>query len=198
VRGHGGRYSLLTDEDLISQVGAGDAFAFTALHDHHSPATYSLARRLTGDEQDAEDLAQDAFLKVWRSAGSYRAERGSVRTWMLSVVRNRGIDRLRSQATHWRTQKKAEAEAPRSQPSEAFAETWRKCRRDRVREALEDLPHTQHKVLALAHFSDRTNAEIAERLCLPLGTVKGRMRLGLKKLRNHPELREMAVWEPPS
>ena len=198
MRGHGGRYPLLTDEDLLSQVGAGEAFAFGALHDRHSRAIYSLARRLTGDEQDAEDLAQDAFLKVWRSADSYRAERGSVRTWMLSVVRNQGIDRLRSQASHRRTQEKAEAEAPRSQPSEAFAETWRKYRRDWVREALEDLPHTQHKVLALAHISDLTQAEIAERLCLPLGTVKGRMRLGLKKLRKNPELREMAVGEPPS
>jgi RNA polymerase sigma-70 factor, ECF subfamily len=88
VRGHGGRYPLLTDEDLISLVGAGDDFAFTVLHDRHSRAIYSLARRLSGDEQDVEDLAQDAFLKVWRSAGSYRAERGSVRTWMLSEVRN--------------------------------------------------------------------------------------------------------------
>jgi RNA polymerase sigma-70 factor (ECF subfamily) len=67
-----------------------------------------------------------------------------------------------------------------------------------VREALQDLPHAQYKVLALAYFSDQTHADIAERLCLPLGTVKGRMRLGLKKLRNHPELREMAVGEPPS
>lgn len=198
MRGHGGRYPLLTDEDLISLVGAGDAFAFSALHDRHSRAISSLARRLTGDEQDAEDLAQDAFLKVWRSADSYRAERGSVRTWMLSVVRNQCIDRLRSQASHRRTQERAEAEAPRSQPSEAFSEIWRKYRRDRVREALEALPQTQHKVLALAHFCDRTNAEVAERLCLPLGTVKGRVRAGLKKLRNHPELREMVVGEPPS
>ena len=198
MRGHRGRYPLLTDEVLISLVGAGNAFAFSALYDRHSRAIYSLARRLTGDEQDAEDLAQDAFLKVWRSADSYRAERGSVRTWMLSVVRNRGIDRLRSQASYWRTQEKAEAEAPRSQPSEVFAETWRKYRRDRLQEALQVLPHTQHKVLALAHFSDLTNAEIAERLCLPLGTVKGRVRAGLKKLRTHSELREMAVGEPPS
>ena len=196
MRGHRGRYPLLADEDLISLVGAGDAFS--ALHDRHSRAIYSLARRLTGDEQDAEDLAQDAFLKVWRSAGSYRAERGSVRTWMLSLVRNRGIDRLRSQASHWRTQEKADAEAPRSQPSEVFAETWRKYRRDRVREALEDLPHTQHKVLTLAHFCDLTNAEIAEHLCLPLGTVKGRVRAGLKKLRDHSELREIAVGKAPS
>jgi RNA polymerase sigma-70 factor (ECF subfamily) len=192
VRGHRGRYPLLTDEVLISLVGAGDAFAFTVLHDRHYRATYSLARRLTGDEQDAEDLAQETFLKVWRSAGSYRTQRGSVRTWMLSVVRNQSIDRLRSQASRRRTQEKAEAEAPRSQPSEVFAETWRKYRRDRVREALQVLPHTQHKVLALGHFSELTQAEIAERLCLPLGTVKGRMRLGLKKLRKNSELQEMA------
>ena len=198
MSGHGGRSSLLTDEALISLVGAGDALAFTVLHDRHSRAISSLARSLTGDEQEAEDLAQDAFLKVWRSAGSYRAQRGSVRTWMLSVVRNRGIDRLRSHASYRRAQEKADAEAPRAQPSEAFAETWRTFRRDRVREALDDLPHTQNKVLALAHFSDLTHTEIAERLCLPLGTVKGRMRLGLKKLRNHPELWEMALGEPPS
>ena len=81
MRGHRGRYPLLADEDLISLVGAGDAFAFTVLHDRYSRAIYSLARRLTVDEQDVEDLAQDAFLKVWRSADSYRAERGSVRTF---------------------------------------------------------------------------------------------------------------------
>jgi RNA polymerase sigma-70 factor, ECF subfamily len=193
VRGHRGRYPLLTDEDLISLVGEGDAFAFTALHDRHSRATYSLARRLTGNEQDAEDLMQDAFLKVWRSAGSYRAQRGSVRTWLRSVVHNQGIDRLRSHASYRRAQEKADAEAPRAQPSEAFAESWRTFRRDRVREALQDLPHAQHKVLALSHFSELTHTEIAERLCLPLGTVKGRMRLGLQKLRNHPEVREMAL-----
>jgi RNA polymerase sigma-70 factor, ECF subfamily len=72
VRGHRGRYPLLTDEGLISLVGKGDAFAFNVLYDRHSRATYSLARRLTGKEQDAEGLTQEAFLKVWRSAGSYR------------------------------------------------------------------------------------------------------------------------------
>jgi RNA polymerase sigma-70 factor (ECF subfamily) len=187
-----GYYPRLADEDLMSLVGAGDAFAFTAFYDRHFRATYSLARRLTGgDEHDAEDLAQDAFLKVWRSASSYRAERGSVRKWMLSVVRNQGIDRLRSKASHLRTQEQAEAESPRAQPSEDFDLTWRNSRRDRVRKALQDLPDTQYKVLALAHFSDLTHAEIAERLCLPLGTVKGRVRLGLKKLRGCPELRRM-------
>ena len=145
---------------------------------------------MTGNAQDAEDLVQDVFLKIWRSVGSYRAQRASVRTWMLSVVRNQGIDRLRSQAPHRRTQENAEA--PMGQPSQAFAETWRKYRRARVQEALLALPHAQYKILELAHFSDLTHAEIAARFCLPLGTVKGRVRLGLKKLCNHPELREMA------
>jgi len=171
-------------------VGGGDADAFAALYERHCRSAYTLARRVTGNAQDAEDLVQDVFLKLWRSVGSYRAQRGSVRTWMLSVVRNQGIDRLRSQASHRRTQEKAEA--PMGQPSEAFAETWRKYRRARVQEALLVLPHAQYKILDLPHFSDRTNAEVAARFCLPLGTVKGRMRLGLKKLRNHPELREIA------
>jgi RNA polymerase sigma-70 factor, ECF subfamily len=151
---------------------------------------------VTGNAQDAEDLVQDVFLKIWRSVGSYRAQRASVRTWMLSVVRNQGIDRLRSQAPHRRTQENAEAQM--GQPSEAFAEIWRKYRRAREQEALLALPHAQYKILELAHFSDLTHAEIAARFCLPLGTVKGRMRLGLKKLCNHPELREMASGLPPS
>jgi RNA polymerase sigma-70 factor (ECF subfamily) len=186
------RYQHLAEEDLMALVGGGDADAFAALYDHQYRSAYALARRVTGNAQDAEDLVQDVFLKLWRSVVSYRAQRGSVRTWMLSVVRNQGIDRLRSQASHRRTQEKAQATAPMGQPSEAFAETWRKYRRARVQEALLVLPHAQYKILELAHFSDLTHAEIAERLCLPLGTVKGRMRLGLGKLRNHPKLREIA------
>jgi RNA polymerase sigma-70 factor, ECF subfamily len=184
------RYPHLTVEDLMVLVGGGDADAFAALYERHCRSAYTLARRVTGNAQDAEDLVQGVFLKLWRSVGSYRAQRVSVRTWMLAVVRNQGIDRLRSQASHRRTQEKAEA--PMGQPSEAFAETWRKYRRARVQEALLVLPHAQYKILDLPHFSDRTNADVAARFCLPLGTVEGRMRLGLKKLRNHPELREIA------
>lgn len=188
-----GYYSRLADEDLISLVAAGDASAFAALYERHSPAVCSLARRLTLNKQDAEDLAQEAFLKVWRSVGSYRAERGGVRKWIFSVLRNRSIDLLRSRATRRRTLEKAEAEVPRPRPSEPFALSWRDFRRDLLREALGELPREQRTVLALAHFSELTHAEIAELLCVPLGTVKGRVRLGLKKLRDRPEIREMAV-----
>jgi RNA polymerase sigma-70 factor, ECF subfamily len=189
----GRHYPILADEDLISLVEAADAEAFATLYDRHSRAAFSLAYRMMGERQAAEDLAQDAFLKVWRSASSYRAERGSVRTWILSIVHNRGIDQLRSQASRRRTQNKIEASAPRSQPSEAFAETWRNSQRDQVREALNTLPPEQLTILELAYFSGYTHVEISDLLRLPLGTVKGRMRLGLKKIRDYFESRDAAV-----
>ena len=193
VRDPAGRYALLADEDLISLVVDGDPRAFAPLYDRHSRAAYSLAYRLMNGRQAAEDLVQEAFIKAWRSAGSYRVGRASVRTWILSIVRNRAIDLFRSHATRRRTQEKVEPEAPRSQPNEAFAETWRNFKRDLVRQALEELPYEQREVLALNHFSELTHAEIAERLRLPIGTVKGRMRLGLEKLRKNSELRGTAV-----
>ena len=189
----GRQYLVLADEDLISLVEEGDAEAFAALYDRHSRAAFSLAYRMMGERQAAEDLAQDAFIKIWRGAGSYRAERGSVRTWVLSIVHNRGIDQLRSLASRRRTQDKVEAAAPRSQPSEAFAEAWRNSQRDQVREALSTLPAEQLKILELAYFSGYTHVEIANLLGLPLGTVKGRMRLGLKKIRDFFDAQGAAV-----
>jgi RNA polymerase sigma-70 factor, ECF subfamily len=189
----GRQYLILADEDLISLVEAADAEAFATLYDRHSRAAFSLAYRMMGERQASEDLTQDAFLKVWRDASSYRADRGSVRTWILSIVHNRGIDQIRSQASRRRTQDKVEASAPRSQPSEAFAEAWRNSQRDQVREALNTLPSEQLKILELAYFSGYTHVEISDLLGLPLGTVKGRMRLGLKKIRDYFESRSAAV-----
>jgi RNA polymerase sigma-70 factor (ECF subfamily) len=186
-------YLLLADEDLISLVGRGDTEAFAALYDRHARAAYSLAYRMMGEKQAAEDILQDAFLKLWRAAGSYRAERASVRTWILSIVHNRAIDQLRSTASRRRTQEKVEASALTSQPSEAFSETWRNSQREQVREALKTLPEEQLKTIELAYFSGYTHAEIAELLGLPLGTVKGRMRLGLKKMRDYFGSQDMAV-----
>jgi RNA polymerase sigma-70 factor (ECF subfamily) len=186
-------YLLLADEDLISLVQARDARAFSTLYDRHSRAAYSLAYRMMGEPQAAEDVLQDALLKVWRNASSYRPERGSVRTWLLSIVHNRGIDQLRHLASRRRMQEKVEAAAPTSQPSDAFTESWRNVQREQVREALRSLPEEQLKVLELAYFSGYTHVEIAELLELPLGTVKGRMRLGLKKIRDYFSSRDMAV-----
>jgi RNA polymerase sigma-70 factor, ECF subfamily len=184
---------LLADEDLMSVVPDGDARAFAVLYDRHNKVAYSLAYRMMGERQAAEDLVQEAFLKMWRAAGSYRVERASVRTWILSIVRNRGIDELRSTASRHRTRDKVEAQTPTSQPSEAFGEAWRNSQGEQVREALRGLPPEQLKVLELAYFSGYTHTEIAEVLGLPLGTVKGRMRLGLKKIREYFDSRGMAV-----
>ena len=177
----------------MSLAGDGDAWAFAGLYDRHSRAAYSLAYRMMGDRQATEDLVQEAFLGVWRAAGSYRAERGSVRTWILSIVHHRGIDQLRSIASRRRVHEKVEATAPVAQPSEAFAETWRNSQREQVREALRILPPEQLKVLELAYYSGYTHTEIAGLLDLPLGTVKGRMRLGLQKIREHFDARGMEV-----
>ena len=188
------QYALLADEELITLVEQSNAEAFALLYDRHSRASYSLAYRMMGEKQAAEDLVQDALLKVWRGAASYRAERGSVRTWILSIVHNRGIDQLRSLASRRRTQERVEAEAPKSQPSEAFSEAWRNSRRERVREALGALPPEQLKILELAYFSGYTHVEISELLGVPLGTVKGRMRLGLKKIRDHFKSEDVAMF----
>jgi len=153
-------------------VEVGDAEAFATLYDRHGRMAYSLAYRMMGEKQQAEDVVQEAFIKVWRSAGGYRVGRGSVRTWILSIVHNSGIDQIRSHARRGRMQDKVEASAPTSEPSEAFAETWRNTQQEPVREALNTLPQEQLKILELAYFSGYTHVEIAERLELPLGTVR--------------------------
>ena len=177
-----GRYLRFADEDLMLLIGSGDARAFAVLYDRHSRAAYSLAYRMTGGRQAAEDLVQDAFLKVWRSAGTYRAVHGSVRTWVLAIVRNAALDELRAAAAR-RKRELAEGSAQRSQPCEAFAEAWRGSLLEELRGALGTLPPEQLEAVGLAYFSSRTHVEIADLLGLPLGTVKGRVRLALKRLR---------------
>ena len=178
----------------MSLIGSGDTGAFATLYDRHNRAAYSVAYRLMGERQAANDLLQDAFLKVWQAAGSYREQRGNARTWVLSIVRNRGIDQLRSSASRRRVQEITHASASTSQPSqEAFAEAWRNFQGVQVREALRGLPQEQLTVIELAYFSGYTQKEIAKQLDLPLGTVKGRVRMGLKKMREYHDSQEMAL-----
>jgi RNA polymerase sigma-70 factor (ECF subfamily) len=184
---------LLADEALMFFAEHGDKEALGTLYDRHSRTAYSLAYRMMGERTAAEDLLQDAFVQVWRASGSYRAERGSVRTWILSIVRNRGIDQLRTMASLRRVHDRVVASASVAQPSEAFAETWRNSQREQIREALRILPPEQLKVLELGYYSGYTHMEIAEQLDLPLGTVKGRMRQGLKKLREYFDSRKLKV-----
>lgn len=182
---------LLADEYLIASVQDRNAESFATLYDRYGQEAYSLAYRMMREPQTAEDLVQEAFLQVWRAAGSYRAERGSVRTWILSIVHNRGIDQLRSSVSRRRMHDKVEATIPTSQPSDAFAETWRNSQCEQLREALRGLPPEQRRVLKLAYYSGYTHTEIAELLDLALGTVKGRVRLGLKKIQEQFDSREL-------
>ena len=178
----------------MTLIGSGDTGAFATLYDRHSRAAYSVAYRMMRDPQAADDLLQDAFLKVWQAAGSYRVQRGSARTWVLSIVRNRGLDQLRASASRRRIQDITQARAQTSQLSEeAFAEAWRNFQGVQVREALRALPQEQLKVIELAYFSGYTQKEIAELLDLPLGTVKGRVRMGLRKMREYHDSPGMAL-----
>lgn len=185
------RRASLADEDLIRLVEAGDSEALACLYDRHCRAAYSLARRMMRERQAAEDLVQEAFLKVWRAAGSYHAQRGSARSWILSIVYSRGVDRMRRAERQRRTRERFEAQAEalvaQVQPSEAFEQTYSSLKRQELREALKTLPPEQRGLLELAYLHEYTHTEIARLSGLPLGTVKGRIRLGLGKIRDHFE-----------
>ncbi|MGF1471522.1 MAG: sigma-70 family RNA polymerase sigma factor [Rubrobacteraceae bacterium] len=191
---------VVEDEELMSLVvESRDSDAFATLYDRYSRAAYSLAYRMLGDKQAAGDLLQDVFMEVWESADKYRAERGSLRTWILAIIHHRAMNRLRSASSRRRVQVRVEAMAQTSQPSEAFSEAWRSTQRDEVRRALSSLPPEQMEVLELAYFSGYKQREIAEHLDLPLGTVKSRTRLSLKRLKSHfdaldTEVRRWKRW----
>jgi len=184
----------LADEDLLTLVERGDAEAFEAVYDRHSRVAYSLAFRLLGDRQSAEDLVQDAFLVVWRNAAAYTPSRGSVRNWLLSIVHNRGIDRLRTLAAMARRREALEgAELRRPDQADAADLGIGRAIAGRMREELSRLPGDQFEVLKLAYYGGFTHHEIAEMLGLPLGTVKSRLRLGLERLRRELGAAEAAA-----
>ena len=184
----------LADEDLLTLVERGDADAFEVIYERHSTVAYSLAFRLLGERQAAEDLVQDAFLAVWRGAAGYSAGRGSVRTWMLSILHNRGVDRLRTLAAQARRQDALEqVELRRPDPPDAAALGVHNAMAGSVRDELGSLPAEQNEVLRLAYYGGFTHHEISEMLDLPLGTVKSRMRLGLERLRRGLGAAEVAA-----
>ena len=173
---------------------AGDLEAFEALYERHKRACYSVAMRIVGGGGQAEDVVQESFISVWRAIERYDASRASVRTWLMRIVHRRAIDGLRSQSVH--SKRRAEGEglldaAPSKEPApESIAEDREQSRL--VRGALDDLPQDQRRVIELAYFGGFTHTEIAGMLELPLGTIKGRMRLGLEKLREVIEVGEAA------
>ena len=175
----------LADEDLMTLVQRKDPGAFEILYDRHGGAAYSLAHRIVGDPGAAEDVTQEAFLSIWRSGARFDPARGSVRSWALGVVRNRSIDALRRQAGKAPKLDFDDDAALAAQPAGELtdSEAIRRETARRVRGAMRELPEEQSEVIGLAYFGGFTHSEIAQMLSMPLGTVKGRMRLGLEKIR---------------
>src|SRR5215216_8029166 len=174
----------LADEEVMQLVQREDPRAFELLYDRHGGAAFSLAYRMVGKQAAAEDIVQEAFLSIWRSRLRYDQTRGSVRTWVLGVVHNRGIDSLRRSTVHNRRRETLDGVEERYEARERTeVEVARREEARSVRGALDRLPVEQRQTIELAYFGGFTHSEIAGLLDQPIGTVKGRMRLGLDKMR---------------
>lgn len=172
---------------LLPAVARGDLAAFEELYDRHSPLLYALLLRILGDVRDAQEVLQDAFVKVWTSARLFDPARGSEPAFLISIARSRAIDRLRSRRIRADRENDAAREISiRSgdvDSSTGAESAIRSERRTAVRGALAELPEPQRVALELAYFDGLSQSEIADRLGEPLGTIKTRMQLGMKKLR---------------
>ena len=181
-----GQLTRLEDHDLVLRVARGDVRAFEAIYDRHSAQVFGLAMRVTGRRRAAEEATQDAFLGVWRAARSYDTSRGTFKTWLLSMVRNRSIDCLRREARHDRDVEIDDALVAQLEQVADREESFH------ARQLLVSLPDDQRGVIELAYFKGLTQTEISEKVGIPLGTVKGRQRLALtklhRKLTSGPEL----------
>jgi RNA polymerase sigma-70 factor (ECF subfamily) len=175
---------LLADEDLMQLVRRADPRAFELVYERHATAAFSLAYRMTGRRAAAEDVVQEAFLSIWRAGAHYDHTRGSVRTWVLGIVHNRAIDALRRNLRHDARRASDEGLEERFEaPDRTDVAAARREEAAEIRDALAALPDEQSKVIELAYFGGFSHSEIANMLETPVGTVKGRIRLGLEKLR---------------
>ena len=174
----------MADEDLMPLAAQGDALAFEIVYDRHSGAAFSLAYRITGSRSTAEDAVQEALISIWRSGSRYTAHRGTVRSWILGIVHNRAIDVVRRNTVHSKRRASDEGlEETHAAPERTDTEVARRDEAATVRAAIGDLPNEQERVIELAYFGGFSHNEIANMLDEPVGTIKGRMRLGLEKLR---------------
>jgi RNA polymerase sigma-70 factor (ECF subfamily) len=180
-----------SDDELLALAKDGDADAFEVIYERHCAVAYALAARVCGSRAAAEDVVQEAFLAVWRGRDRYDPARGAVRSWLLGIVHHGAIDKLRRTGVHERRRASAEGiEDSLEAPERTDAEVQQREQQDEVRSALRSLPDEQRRVIELAYFEGLTHTEIASELGAPLGTIKGRMRLGLLKL--HAQLSGVA------
>jgi RNA polymerase sigma-70 factor (ECF subfamily) len=170
------------DVELLRAIAAQDEGALAALYDRYRAILLGLLMRILNNREEAEDVLQELFLQVWRRAADFDENRGRPFTWLVTMARSRGIDRLRALASRERVA----AEGARDETeavSDAASDAFRSEQRGLVNSALAQLPDEQQRTLMLAYFEGLTQSEIAARLGAPLGTVKTRMRTGLMKLR---------------
>ncbi|MEO8274626.1 MAG: sigma-70 family RNA polymerase sigma factor [Thermoanaerobaculia bacterium] len=182
------------DLALVKRVVDRRQEALAELYDRYSPLLLAVARRIVGNPSDAEEVLQETFFQAWNQAERYDSGRSSVSTWLVLIARSRALDRLRQRQSRERTAIAAEAEPKAPDASARFDETvLTQERRKRVQKSMADLPSEQREVLSLAFFEGLSQTEIAERTGTPLGTVKTRALLAMKKLRRdlRAEIREL-------
>jgi RNA polymerase sigma-70 factor, ECF subfamily len=174
----------VSDDRMLDLLARAEPEGIEMLYDRYSGLAYTLAFRILEDAGAAEDVVQEAFLSVWRRASTYRSDRGSLRTWVCSIVHHRALDRLRGRAGRTR-QDVALEHAPAAVTS--VSDTWDQVadalEREAVRTALDQLSVEQRETIELAYFGGYSQTEISDLMNVPLGTVKGRTRLALRKLR---------------
>lgn len=176
----------LNDEALIYALALGVLWSLEVLYQRYARLLYSIAYRMIPDHQMAEDLLQDTFVSVWQHAGSYSSQSGSVRSWLVSIIRHRAIDqlrKLRSRSDFQALPIDELASDEKLATPDAWEEAWKSIQGTQVRNALKMLSQEQRTVIELAYFQGWTQSEIAEGYCIPLGTVKARMRLGMMRLK---------------
>ena len=183
------------DDDLLQRVTQGSPRAFEALYDRYSRLAFAIALRVLTDQTAAEEVVQDAFLAVWSKTLMYRADLGTVRTWIATIVRNRAIDRVRRDQRRDMYELHVEVPVERPGLSDTWAEVAAELSREQIQLALHALPVEQRQTLELAYWSGLTQREISEQRHVPVGTVKGRARLGLLKLRGTLKSEEEAWRE---
>ena len=168
------------DLTLLQRAARGDGSAVMALYDRHAPALLALAMRVLGNRDEAEEVLQESFVRIWQEAASYDANRAGFRAWACTIVRNRALDLVRRRGTQIRGTAVMEQPEPPAKP-DAVAQSGEDAAR--VRAALATLPEAQRHALELAYYEGLTHVEIAERTKTPLGTVKTRILDGMRKLK---------------
>jgi RNA polymerase sigma-70 factor, ECF subfamily len=175
------------DEELISAICLGAEWAMETLYQRYHRYAYALAYRILRESTAAEDIVQEVFLSIWRKASSYQKRYGSVYSWLQAIVHHRAIDKVRSASYRDRQWTPLQTEGEQDPPSEqpdVWEVAWQQEQRQLIRSVLAQLPPEQRLVIEMAYFGGYTHAEISEQKNIPLGTVKGRMRLGLQKMKH--------------